>query len=174
MMKKLTLALLLFAGIFAKADNELLQASRKLYFEFDSRKSAAQELHDQLRQHNSTDPILKAYQGISLAATASQSMNPMTKWNRFSEGRKLIETAISEQPDNAEIRMLRFGLQTGSPSFLGYSSEIDQDALFIIEKIENKADVFRDIYFTRNVILFLQDKLDDSHPLQERINQLKF
>lgn len=173
MMKLLILNIILFIGLSSTAENPDLKTVRALYFEFDSRKNAASELYDQLSKITNQQAIFKAYQGVALAATASNSMNPMSKWNRFSEGKKLIEQAIKQEPNNAEIRFLRLGVQTAAPSFLGYFGDIDQDATLIIEILEKNAEVFNDKRFTRNVIVFLQDKLPAAHPLQVRIRSLE-
>lgn len=171
-MKALILNVLLFISLSSTAKNPDLKAVRALYFEFGSRKNAASELYEQLSKHAFQEAVFMAYQGVALAATASHSMNPMSKWNRFSEGKKLLEQAIKQDPGNAEIRFLRLGVQTGAPAFLGYSGDIDQDASLIIEILEKNAAVFNDKGFTRNVIVFLHEKLPATHPLQERIRSL--
>lgn len=172
-MNLLILNILLFVGLSSTVENPDFKAVRALYFKFDSQKNAASELYEQLSKHAYQEAVFKAYQGVALATTASYSMNPMSKWNRFSEGKKLIEQAVKQDPGNAEIRFLRLGVQTGAPAFLGYSGDIDQDANIIVEILEKNAAVFNDTGFTRNVIVFLQEKLSAAHPLQERIRSLK-
>jgi hypothetical protein len=60
----------------------------------------------------------------------------------FNAGKKNIETAITMEPDNAEIRLVRLSIQTNAPAFLFYSQQITIDTVFLLEnrnKIKSSA-----------------------------------
>ncbi len=60
-------------------------------------------------------------------------LSPISKLNTFKEGKKNIEQAIKKEPENVELRFIRLSVQKNAPSFLGYKSNINEDAKFIKE-----------------------------------------
>jgi hypothetical protein len=57
--------------------------------------------------------------------------NPASKLKLFKQGRKLLEGAIAENPDNAEFRFLRLIIQENAPGVLGYRNDEQKDSEFI-------------------------------------------
>jgi hypothetical protein len=47
-----------------------------------------------------------------------------------------LEFAVSQEPENIEIRCLRLGIQENSPKFLKYRSNIQEDKTFILNQYE--------------------------------------
>lgn len=70
----------------------------------------------------------KGYRGVALAMYADIADGVYTKLDYFNRGKDLLEAAIQEQPNNAEIRFLRLTVQAEAPFMLGYSGEIEEDA----------------------------------------------
>lgn len=81
--------------------------------------------------------ISLAYKGASLSMMAENGFNPVTKLNRFDEGKTLMERAVSLDPESPEIRFLRFCIQSEAPGFLGYNDEMNEDMKIIKTKLEN-------------------------------------
>jgi hypothetical protein len=69
----------------------------------------------------------KAYQGLLRSTSASFAAWPGEKLKRFNEGKLLIEQAVNESAGQAEVRLIRLMVQCNCPSFLGYSSHINED-----------------------------------------------
>ncbi|HAV54046.1 MAG TPA: hypothetical protein DCX41_03820, partial [Aequorivita sp.] len=49
------------------------------------------------------------------------------------EGVALIESAVSADASNVEIRYIRLSVQENSPKFLGYHKNIEEDKEFILK-----------------------------------------
>ena len=65
--------------------------------------------------------------------------SPFKKLKYFNIGKKSLDSLIDLNPNNIEIRYLRFMMQKKIPSFLGYNKHMDDDFNFIINGIENKS-----------------------------------
>ena len=73
----------------------------------------------------------KAYKGLLISTLAEYAFWPNEKLSHFSEGKKMIEAAITENKNNAEIRFIRMLVQCKAPSFVGYHDQIPSDLQLI-------------------------------------------
>ncbi len=85
--------------------------------------------------------IYKGYHGAALTLKAAFSWNPFNKISYFNKGRKMIDEAILEEPENIELRMIRLSIQTNAPKIVGYYKNIDDDKDFIINNIKSVSAV---------------------------------
>ena len=90
--------------------------------------------HESMENMRSDSPLTKAYLGASKAMLAEIVSNPYSKYSYFVEGKELIESAVKLDPNDAEIRYVRFMIQSHTPAFLGYSNETKEDFNKIIEE----------------------------------------
>ena len=63
---------------------------------------------------------------------------PFTKMKYFKRGKKALDELIVANPENIEIRYIRFLMQKQVPKFLGYHKHIDEDFKLIVKGIEEK------------------------------------
>jgi hypothetical protein len=77
------------------------------------------------------DDIRDAFMGAMIMKKASIGGAPSTKLHLFKEGRRMLEKAIKEDPDNAEFRFLRLMVQEHAPGALGYKNDVEKDCEFI-------------------------------------------
>jgi len=80
--------------------------------------------------------IFKGYYGAALTLKASFGWNPITKMSYFNKGKKIIEDAIQEEPENIELRLIRLSIQSNIPKILGYSKNIEEDRNFILLNVK--------------------------------------
>lgn len=78
------------------------------------------------------EPVLAGYRGAATMIMARYVFNPFTKLRMFRQGRSLLEEAISRLPGNAELRYVRYSIQTNCPSFLGYNDNLSVDKAFLL------------------------------------------
>jgi hypothetical protein len=76
-------------------------------------------------------PILTGYRACGTMIMAKHVANPISKLMYFYKGRKMLEAVIAGNEKVAELRFLRYSIQTNAPSFLGYNSHIAEDKLFL-------------------------------------------
>jgi len=111
-----------------------------------------------------TDALKLAYYAAAEMTSAKYKINPASKISAFNAGKKILETAISKDANNIEIRYIRFTIQSNAPSILGYNKNTSDDKNFILKNLQGikKTDIelFANIsaYFLTQVKLTEQEK----------------
>jgi len=67
------------------------------------------------------------YLGAFTMIKANHQLNPIKKLGSFNDGKKLLEKAIAQSPNDIELRYVRYAIQISIPKFLGYNAEISED-----------------------------------------------
>lgn len=94
-------------------------------------------LHNCLANNpDTTDAVWMAYHGTVTVTMAKFTPNPFRKYQYFTEGKQLIEKSIKKDPENIELRFLRFTVQDQSPSFLGYNTDLSNNKKYILDNLE--------------------------------------
>lgn len=83
-----------------------------------------------------TDPLLFAYHAGAQMSMANHVYWPGTKLAYFNEGKADLEKAVNFALTNVEIRFIRYCVQFGAPSMLGYSSNLSEDKKYILKNID--------------------------------------
>jgi len=83
-------------------------------------------------------PFLLAFYGASETLIAKHSYNPYKKVKYLNTGLEKIGRALAADPENLEIRFLRYSILYHLPAILGYSKERMADALYIVEKLSKR------------------------------------
>lgn len=100
-------------------------------------RESALALRDKLETVSEEDnTILVAYKGTVSALTAKYTKDNTERKELFKNGVLLLEFAVSQKPENIEIRCLRLSIQENSPKFLKYRSNIEEDKTFILNHYE--------------------------------------
>lgn len=78
-------------------------------------------------------PLTNGYKGICETMMAQYVYLPTSKLRYFNSGKRKIEAAIRQSPDNGELRYIRLLVQLNAPAMLGYNAKINRD-LFQFEQ----------------------------------------
>ncbi|WP_157943744.1 MULTISPECIES: hypothetical protein [Arenibacter] len=133
-MKYLCFLSLLMSSSFFTPD--LAQIRKDFKLATNNRESAL-ALRDKLEPITKEDnKLLVAYKGAVMALSAKYTKENVERKNLFKNGVTLLEYAVSQKPDNIEIRCLRLSIQENSPKFLKYKSNIQEDRTFILNHYE--------------------------------------
>ncbi|NQD72622.1 hypothetical protein HP439_18000 [Sphingobacterium shayense] len=81
-------------------------------------------------------PLELAYIGAYHAVWASHTKAPFDKLKSFKKGKKALENAVRQDPQNAEIRFLRLTIQYNAPNILKYRNEIPDDLEIILRNYD--------------------------------------
>ncbi|WP_285008553.1 hypothetical protein [Pedobacter faecalis] len=81
-------------------------------------------------------PVLLCYKGAAQMLQAKYAFSPISKLSWFKKGRNLIEEAIARNPEDLEMRYLRFTIQTNLPAVLGYSDDIQEDKQLLVNRVQ--------------------------------------
>jgi hypothetical protein len=66
-----------------------------------------------------------------------------------------LEHCIQKDPNNIELIYIRYSIQTHVPSFLGYSSDLDQDK----QKLKQASTNLTDLELKKNIIAYIAQNL---------------
>ncbi|MFN4972409.1 MAG: hypothetical protein ACK45I_00160 [Bacteroidota bacterium] len=131
-----TLLLMVFSVFVSPAGTTTTpDKAREAYEKSIHDSKAGESFLNETRDVQKLTPLLKAYRGAVLMIMASHYFNPWSKLNSFNSGKELLESAISERSTDAELRYLRFAIQTNSPAFLGYNTHITTDKEFLLTNV---------------------------------------
>lgn len=156
-MKNLFVILLitLSSTLFAQANN--LDQIREDYIASITDSEKADKLCDQLEDVKNPSAVIMAYLGSVQAIKAKHAWNPVSKMSYLSKGFETINKAVAKDPNQLEVRFLRFSLQYYVPSFLGYSKNLINDKNMIVSILKNshvsKLDVNGEIL--KNMVNFM-------------------
>ncbi len=87
------------------------------------------------------NPLILCYKGMANLLQAKFYFNPYNKIAAFNKGKYLLEKSIILEPNNIEIRFMRFCTQTKTPNFLKYNKDINTDKIIIIKGWSKLVDV---------------------------------
>lgn len=130
--------ILLFFFLFQAYAFQDLGTIRKDFISASKDRETASTLMDRLSTVTKEEKkILVAYKGAVMALMAKYTKENEKRRDLFREGVQLLEYALSEDPNNIEIRCLRLGIQENTPKFLKYRSNIAEDKTFILANYKN-------------------------------------
>ncbi|NRF37643.1 hypothetical protein [Pedobacter foliorum] len=139
---KLSVFFITFLFVTTSSGTEPEIQKVKMLFEAsaDSKDAANQLLGLLSAVESSSSPLLICYKGAAEMMQAKYVFNPLNKFRSFKKGKRLIEAAVTKEPDNLEIRFLRFLIQTNLPGFLNYNDHIEQDKRYLIANLKATKD----------------------------------
>ena len=98
------------------------------------------EFLELMTRHKDDNPTSSGYYALAVMMQAKLYGNPFTKLSYFNQGKKILEASILKDPQNVELRFLRFAVQTEIPSILLYFTEIDEDQSILDEYLKSNND----------------------------------
>ena len=140
-MKNVLFVCLLLLGTSTFASVPSIDRVRSLYEKSVEHESACKELINILSPYNeNNNPLYAGYKASAVMMMAKHVFNPFSKMSYFNKGKKMLESAISVDGNNVELRFLRFNAQTHVPSFLGYNDNINEDKKFLESEFPKVSD----------------------------------
>ena len=79
------------------------------------------------KSHSQTDALANAYYATALALRARAAIAPTTKLSLANQAEAHLNAAATAQPQNLEIRFLRYSFEYGTPSMLNMKKNMAQD-----------------------------------------------
>jgi len=146
--------LFLLQAMSLEAQEEELILLRELFFQAGKDPCRAKEIVKIIGEGTHKNPVILGYKGTAYTMLADCKKSPFAKYSSFQTGRDLIENALKSQPDNLEIRFLRFNVQDHAPAFLGYNN-IEEDKKILLDLIEKEHMHITDREFLKRMLLTL-------------------
>ncbi|MCF8228977.1 MAG: hypothetical protein K9G58_02185 [Bacteroidales bacterium] len=138
---KMILVILLFSFSHASYSQDI-HSIRSSYFLLNEKECEWMDFVESTEGNNTA--VAMAYRGSALAASAQCAKGPFNKLRQFNKGRKNLEKAVTLEPDNVEIRFLRYQVKLESPGILNYK-DIGEDESMVMQAamdLESKMDTF--------------------------------
>lgn len=117
--------------------------------------SVTDSLYRVLKSRGTENPLIVGYIGTLEALKAKHSWNPYNKIRYVSLSQKTMKKAVDRDPNNLEIRFMRFTIQHNTPSFLGFSKDLEEDRKAIVRQFKNKKFGLADAPLIRNIAAFM-------------------
>lgn len=142
----ITVILFTYQNILAQnkpADDTTLELIRKLYYSSVEDENKLVQL-DSLIKNTFTDtvsdypPVILAYYGGIEALKAKHAFWPFNKLSYFNSSMEILKKAVDGEPENLEIRFIRFSILDNVPGILGHSEERETDKDEIVFLLCNK------------------------------------
>ncbi len=130
----LTLFLLTFIG------SDIAEV-RKLYPAASANEKNAHEFHEIVNRVGSDDAVIQAYRGAAETLLSKFSGKVGEKISHMKAGADLIDGAVSKDPDNIEIRMVRLSVQENVPRIVNYRKNKDEDKAAILAGYEKSGPI---------------------------------
>jgi len=118
-------------------NNSDLNEVRSSYSKAVLDKKLCEKMIEELELSKQKSAIALAYLGAYQTIWANHVFNPLSKLATFKKGKNNIELAISKEPENVEIRYIRFSVQKNAPAFLRYNSHLKEDRDFLVKNKKN-------------------------------------
>jgi hypothetical protein len=106
-------------------------ALRRQYEQAAANKEAGEKFYDLLHDYKAQDALVLGYKAASEAIKARDA-SMLNKLTYVQQAMHTFEQAVSLDPTNAEIRFLRFSVESNLPPFLGLSKHVDEDKAFLL------------------------------------------
>lgn len=123
-----------------------------------------------LKSERAENPLIVAYMGTLEALKAKHSWNPYNKLRYVSLSQKTMKKAVDRDPNNLEIRFMRFTIQHYTPAFLGFSKDLEEDRKAIVRQFRNKKFGLADQALIKNMATFM---IQSDRCLKEELIVLK-
>ena len=136
-MRILLVSFVLFANI-SLAGTPDLKLVRSMLEKASTEESSCRKLIKILEPYNKENGTLFfGYKACATMIMAQFVFNPFSKISYFKKGRNMLESSIAADPENIELRLLRFCTQLDIPSFLGYNGNLKEDKQFLLDSLSS-------------------------------------
>jgi lipopolysaccharide biosynthesis regulator YciM len=124
----------------SKHKKQLEKAKKLLYKGVDGDKKAVKSANQELlklRESETDNALIEAYYGSSLALLARDAVKPLEKADKAQEGLDALNRAVTLDPNQKEIRLLRANVCLRLPeSFFHCSSTAIEDFSFLLNRYQ--------------------------------------
>jgi hypothetical protein len=145
---------------------------RRHYEQAAASKEAGEKFYDLLHDYRDQDALVLGYKAASEAIKARDA-SMLNKLTYVQQAARTFEQAVALAPHNAEIRFLRFSVESNLPPFLGLSKHVEEDKSFLLgAALQHPRSGLDDEAF-RTVRSFLVDRKHVSEAEAHQLAQVK-
>jgi hypothetical protein len=147
-------------------------ALRRHYEQAAADKQAGEKFYNLLHDYTGQDALVLGYKAASEAIKARDA-SMLNKLTYVQQSAKTFDQAVSLDSNNAEIRFLRFSVESNLPPFLGLSKHVDEDKAFLLQAALQHPGSGMDAEAFQTVRGFLVDRKHVSDDEAQRLARVK-
>ena len=87
---------------------------------------------------NSTNSVIVGYKAAALFLKSKLNIEKGKRIEYIKAGVKSLEAEIFDNPNNAELRMIRLSIQENLPKIVGYGKNIKEDKKFLLDHLKDQ------------------------------------
>ena len=145
---------------------------RRHYEQAATDKQAGEKFYELLRGYAGQDALVLGYKAASEAIKARDA-SMFDKLTYVQQAARTFGQAVALDGDNAEIRFLRFSVESNLPAFLGLSKHVEEDRVFLLDAALQHPDSGMDAEAFQTVRGFLVDRKHVSDDEAQRLAHVK-
>ncbi|WP_332454460.1 hypothetical protein [Chryseobacterium aquaticum] len=92
---------------------------------------------------SSSDPVISAYKAASQILEAKVTTEKNKRKTFVKSGATSLENVIKNNPNNAELRLIRMSVQENIPKIVGYNKNLKEDKTFILNNYSKQTTVLK-------------------------------
>ena len=92
---------------------------------------------------SSSDPVISAYKAASQILEAKVTTEKNKRKAFVKSGATSLENVIKNNPNNAELRLIRMSVQENIPKIVGYNKNLKEDKTFILNNYSKQTAVLK-------------------------------
>lgn len=147
-------------------------ALRRHYEAAAADKAAGEKFYQLLAEYKDQNALVLAYKAAAEAIRARDA-SMFNKLSYVQQAARTFEQAVTLDPDSAEIRFLRFSVESNLPPFLGLSQHVDEDRARLLQAALAYPQSNLDAEAFRTVRTFLVDRGHVSEEEAQQLGQVK-
>ena len=109
-----------------------LESLRNSYSKANSSNENAKNFIALAEKKSSNDPVISGYKSASKILEAKVTTEKNKRKSFVKSGATTLESIISSNPNNAELRVIRMSVQENLPKIVGYNKNLKEDKTFLI------------------------------------------
>jgi len=168
-----TLRITLFNPIKPVSSSPFHPATLRRHYELAAAdKAAGEKFYKLLADYKDRDALVLGYKAAAEAIRARDA-SMFNKLTYVQDAAKTFEQAVGLDPQNPEIRFLRFSVESNLPAFLGLSKHVDQDKEMLLSAALSHPGSGLDSEAFRTVRNFLVERGHVSEGDAQRLSKVK-
>jgi hypothetical protein len=127
----------IFISLFFFVSQDLPDV-REQYSVASKSKENAEKFYVFMSKCNKETNVFLAYKGAAIALKSKYASDRKSKRDLFIEGVKMVENAVKNEPNNAEIRLTRLSIQENTPKILRYKGNVEEDKKLLLTTFDKQ------------------------------------
>ncbi|KAA9325621.1 hypothetical protein [Adhaeribacter soli] len=135
-MGMLTIYAFLICGfLFGTAEVYRVSELRQFYHQATKEAAAGEAFYKHMAQYDGREPVILGFKAASEAVMAKYAWSPYAKLKHLKNSAAIFDQAVKLDPDNAEIRFLRYTVEYYVPRYLNLSNNVEEDRRIILNSL---------------------------------------